>query len=154
MILHRFCSRREFDTYMRGETLISHCDHYQGGRGGSISIGFCFFKGNIQDWARRLNGLVDFDVLLTVDADLMAVRRSTGVYADWSKDDGHSTPPKALFEEWCTPAYNRASFRFISADRSFAESHISRSEILRLLADGRSSVNAMANSLYPNRQTK
>jgi len=115
--LHRFCSYKEYEQYMSGSSLHNHTDHYHGGKGGSLSRGFCFFMGDIDEWVRRLNGLVDFDVLLTVD---------------WSKCDGLSTPPRKHFQEFCTTTYNRADFRFVSADRSFSLSHISRSEILAL----------------------
>lgn len=118
--------------YFAGETLHNFTDHYHGGSGGSLSIGFCFFSGNVAEWARRLNGLVDFDVLLTVNVAPELVNPSMGVYADWSKCDGLSTPPRKHFQEFCTTTYNRADFRFVSADRSFSLSHISRSEILAL----------------------
>jgi len=65
--LHRFCSYKEYEQYMSGSSLHNHTDHYHGGKGGSLSRGFCFFMGDIDEWVRRLNGLVDFDVLLTVN---------------------------------------------------------------------------------------
>ena len=130
--LHRFCSYKEYEQYMSGSSLHNHTDHYHGGKGGSLSRGFCFFMGDVDEWARRLNGLVDFDVLLTVNVAPELVNPSMGVYADWSKCDGLSTPPRKHFQEFCTTTYNRADFRFVSADRSFSLSHISRSEILAL----------------------
>lgn len=135
MILHRFCSEREFTAYMRGETLENHTDHYDGGRGGSTSHGFCFFKGDIHAWARRLNSLVDFDVLITVAVFPTFVRDSVGIYADWSKDDGVSIPPRKRYREYCTDIYDAVDFRLINADRSFARSHrfVSRSVLQQML---------------------
>ena len=120
MILHRFCSKAEFDTYKAGDILLNTVNHRHNGFGGSLSRGFCFFKGNVTEWARRLNGLVSFDVLLTVDVSPDDVVKSQGRYADWSKDDGRSLPPIAAFTEYCTSSYNNKSFRFVSADFTFA----------------------------------
>lgn len=115
--------------YLNGHTLVNRTDHYAGGRGGSLSRGFCFFSGDVREWARRLNGLVEFDVLLTVETDPARVRESRGVYADWAKDTGRGIPPRKLFTEYCTERYDRYGFRFISADPSFAATHVSRSKL-------------------------
>lgn len=86
IILHRFMSREEYEKYMSGKVLRNKTDHYRDGEGGSVSKGFCFFDGPADMWAHRLNGLVTFDVLLTVEfngEDLDAdVYMSTGVYCD------------------------------------------------------------------------
>lgn len=129
MILHRFCSETEYAAYMRGETLENHTDHYRGGKGGSTSRGFCFFKGSVKPWARRLNALVDFDVLITVDVSRTKVRESQGVYADWVRDPGYGIPPRAIFAEYCTESYNREDFKLLDIDRSYSQTHISRSKI-------------------------
>lgn len=105
------------------------------GKGGSLSRGFCFFMGDVDEWARRLNGLVDFDVLLTVEVAPVLVRRSMGVYADWSKDDGHSMPPKKHFQEYCTETYSRDKFHYVSGVDTYSRSHISRSQVLAHLAN-------------------
>lgn len=115
--------------YLNGHTLVNRTDHYAGGRGGSLSRGFCFFSGDAQEWARRLNGLVEFDVLLTVKTSAALVRKSCGIYADWARDTGSGIPPRKLFTEYCTETYDRRGFRFISADRSFAATHVSRSQL-------------------------
>lgn len=121
LILHRFMSREEYIMYQSGEVLHNDTDHYQGGKGGSVSKGFCFFTGNGREWAHRLNGLVSFDVLLTVELDLdntdADVFISTGVYAD---DPSAEFPRRKLFREVCTTAYSKQSMRFISADFSWA----------------------------------
>lgn len=60
-------SIEEYEAYRSGLMLQNTTDHYRGGLGGSLSRGFCFFSGNVARWAQRLNGLVSFDVLLTVE---------------------------------------------------------------------------------------
>lgn len=132
--LHRFCSYKEYEQYMSGSSLHNHTNHYHGGKGGSLSRGFCFFMGDVDEWARRLNGLVDFDVLLTVKVAPELVRRSVGVYADWSKDDGHSMPPKKHFQEFCSETYSRDKFHYVSGLDTYSRSHISRSQVLAHLA--------------------
>lgn len=91
------------------------------GKGGSVSKGFCFFMGKIHEWAHRLNGLVSFDVLLTVELDLdntdADVYISSGVYAD---DPSSEYPKRKLYREVCTTAYSKNSMRFISADFSWS----------------------------------
>ena len=133
MILHRFCSEAEYAAYMRGKTLENHTDHYRGGKGGSTGRGFCFFSGSVRDWARRLNGIVDFDVLITVEVSRTKVRESLGVYADWAKDDGTHMPPKKHFREYCTDHYDRDNFHLMKVDHSFSENHVSRSKIQSFL---------------------
>lgn len=121
LILHRFMSREEYIMYQSGEVLHNDTDHYQGGKGGSVSKGFCFFMGNGREWAKRLNGLVSFDVLLTVELDLentdADVYISSGVYAD---NPSAEFPKRRLYREVCTTAYSKQSMRFISADFSWA----------------------------------
>ena len=121
LILHRFMSREEYIMYQSGEVLHNDTDHYKGGKGGSVSKGFCFFIGKIHEWAHRLNGLVSFDVLLTVELDLentdADVCISSGVYAD---DPSSEYPKRKFFREVCTTAYSRQSMRFVSADFSWA----------------------------------
>lgn len=120
MILHRFMSRAEYDKYKAGEVLRNDTDHYREGKGGATSRGFCFFTGPVNEWAHRLNGLVTFDVLLTVefsgenlDADVYV---SIGRYCD---NPMAAYPQARLYREVCTTAYSRASMRLVSADFSY-----------------------------------
>lgn len=121
LILHRFMSRVEYLSYMSGEVLHNDTDHFRGGKGGSVSKGFCFFMGKIHEWAHRLNGLVSFDVLLTVELDLensdADVYISSGVYAD---DPSSEYPKRKLYREVCTTAYSHNSMRFVSANFMYA----------------------------------
>lgn len=119
--LHRFMSKEEYIMYQSGEILRNDTDHYRNGEGGSTSKGFCFFIGSVREWAHRLNGLVSFDVLLTVEfngVDLDAdVCISTGIYAD---NPSAEYPKRKLYREVCTTAYSLQSMRFVSADFSYS----------------------------------
>lgn len=121
LLLHRFMSNAEYLRYQYGDVLRNNTDHYRNGSGGSISKGFCFFIGDVLEWAHRLNGLVSFDVLLTVEfngIDLDAdVYISSGVYND---NPAAGSFIRKTFRELCTTAYSRESMRFVSADFSFA----------------------------------
>lgn len=121
LILHRFMSREEYIMYQSGEVLHNDTDHYRNGKGGSVSKGFCFFTGNVREWAHRLNGLVSFDVLLTVELDPentdADVYISSGVYAD---DPSAEYPKRRLYREVCTTAYSMNSMRFISVNFTWA----------------------------------
>lgn len=131
MILHRFCSETEYAAYMRGETLENRTDHYRDGKGGSTSRGFCFFNGNVRTWAQRLNGIVDFDILITVEVSKTKIRESHGVYVDWEHDSGHGIPPRAVYKEFCTETYSREDFRLLGVDRSYFSTHISHSKFFK-----------------------
>lgn len=43
MILHRFCSQEEFESYKRGELLINEKDHSKTRGTATTSVGFCWF---------------------------------------------------------------------------------------------------------------
>lgn len=126
-------SREEYIMYQSGAVLHNEKDHYRDGKGGSTSKGFCFFIGNVREWAHRLNGLVSFDVLLTVEfngIDLDAdVCISSGVYAE---DPSAENPKRKIYREVCTTAYSRQSMKFVSADFSWASDprFISRQEAM------------------------
>lgn len=111
-------SIEEYEAYRSGLMLQNTTDHYRGGLGGSLSRGFCFFSGNVARWAQRLNGLVSFDVLLTVEVSPERVKESRGVYADYAANPFY--PPKRAYTEYCTTQYSSKHFRFISADFSYS----------------------------------
>lgn len=68
MILHRFCSQKEFDAFKRGE--YSPSTNHSVKRGGaSTSVGFFFFPENLERSKRWLSGVVDFDVCITVEVN-------------------------------------------------------------------------------------
>lgn len=119
MILHRFCSKAEYDKFMAGETLVNDTDH--GARRGyavSTSVGFCFFAGDPEDWKHRLSGIVDFDVCITVEAPGPLIYISTGRYPVRTPDgrlDG-----LRFYTEFCTRTYNNRDFKLLKADTSFS----------------------------------
>lgn len=146
LILHRFMSKAEYIMYQSGEVLHNNTDHYRNGKGGSTSRGFCFFMGNVREWAHRLNGIVSFDVLLTVEfngEDLDGdVYISSGVYAD---NPSAEFPKRKLYREVCTTAYSRESMRFVCADFSWASDprFFSRDDALAY------ALRRMPNMVYP-----
>lgn len=153
LILHRFMSREEYIMYQSGEVLHNDTDHYQGGKGGSVSKGFCFFTGNVSEWAHRLNGLVSFDVLLTVELDIenadADVYISSGVYAE---NPSSEYPKRRLFREVCTTAYSKQSMRFVSADFSWASDprFISNDQLLAMPLRQISLIVKPTTCQYPN----
>lgn len=118
--VHRFCSMAEFQRYMEGERLVNRSCHSPRA---TTSVGFCFFEGNIAEWARRLNGLVDFDALITVDAPRSGLSESRSVYTDWSDD---RNPRPAVFHEFSTVSYCRDEFLLVDYDFSFVDRCVSR----------------------------
>ena len=127
MLLHRFCSLQEFLRYLAGLTLRNNTDHFHFGSGGSISRGFCFFEGSPEEWAHRLNGIVTFDVLLSVEVDPSLVRKSSGVYAHYPYDPV-GPAVRRLFTEYCTESYSKADFKLRAADYSYPRRFISLGE--------------------------
>ena len=118
MILHRFMSREEYAAYLNGDVLHNDTDHFRGGRGGSTSVGFCFFHGNPDVWAHRLNGIVSFDVLLSMEYDqsVIVLSPTSGVYA---VSPGNFFAGRMLLREYCTKTYSRKTLPKIRADFSF-----------------------------------
>ena len=49
MTVTRFMSRAEWDAFQDGKILINETDHYKGGKGGSLSAGFCFTEDTPED---------------------------------------------------------------------------------------------------------
>ena len=136
LILHRFMCRQEYYKYLSGEVLHNESDHYRDGKGGSTSRGFCFFKGNVREWAHRLNGLVSFDVLLTVEIDVLNfdgdIRISSGVYAE---DPSEEYVKRRLLREICTTAYSMATMRFVSADFKYSmnPNFVSKGDLMEMV---------------------
>ncbi len=119
IVLHRFCSREEFDKYMAGEKLTNHTDHSKKRGTATTSTGFCFFTEDPDEAKHRLSGIVDFDVCLTVEADRRKVKRTKGRYAD------HSQPifsgACVMMDEYCTPEYDRDAFKLVGYTDAYAD---------------------------------
>ena len=105
MIVTRFMSLREFEAFERGETLINNTDHFDGGKGGSQSVGFCFTVDAPEVAWRYLKGIVDADVWVTFDFPDGYLIPSIGKYIDYSNDDGTFKP--CLRREWCCTSYDK-----------------------------------------------
>lgn len=118
MILHHFCSQAEYDKYMAGETLVNYKDHgaYRG-YAASSAVGFCFFVESPEKRKHQLSGIVDFDVLLTVEVDPSKVNLCHGRYT--LRINGRYVGAENVME-YCTTTYNNREFKLIKADKSFS----------------------------------
>lgn len=102
MIVTRFMSLREWEAFERGETLINNTDHFDGGKGGSQSVGFCFTVDAPEVAWRYLKGIVDADVWVTFEFPDGHLSPSMGKYPDYSDD----TFKPCLRREWCCTSYD------------------------------------------------
>lgn len=120
MILHRFCSKKEFEAYQRGELLVNVTDHSVKHGSASTSIGFCFFKEDPEDAKHWLSGIVDFDECITVEVKSTDVFKSKGRYRS---TDGRFPIYK---REYCTTTYDKKRFKLVehtSKYSSYAPNH-------------------------------
>ena len=106
MIVTRFMSRAEWDAFQDGKILINDTDHYKDGKGGSLSVGFCFTEDSPEDAWVYLSGVVDAAVCVVFDFPDGYLRKSYGVYADHS--EGAKFEDKVLKPEWCCVKYHRS----------------------------------------------
>lgn len=114
MILHRFCSMKEFEAYQRGDMLINNTDHRVKRGNATSSVGFCFFVEDPEEAKHWLSGIVDFDYCITVEVDESDVRKSWGRYAD-------SKLEKAMIkEEYCSKSYDNYRFRLLDATTKYS----------------------------------
>lgn len=114
MILHRFCSKKEFEAYQRGDMLINNTDHRLKRGNATSSVGFCFFVEDPEEAKHWLSGIVDFDYCITVEVDELDVRKSWGRYAD-------SKLGKAIIkEEYCSKSYDNYRFRLLDATTKYS----------------------------------
>ena len=97
-------SLAEWEAFERGETLINNTDHFDGGKGGSKSVGLCFTEDAPEVARRYLSGIVDADVWVTFDFPDGYLSRSNGVYADKRERAGFYD--RVILPEWCCISYN------------------------------------------------
>lgn len=112
MILHRFCSEEEFDSYKRGELLINEKDHSKTRGSASTSVGFCWFTEDPEKAKHRLSGIVDFDICITVETDADNVKESKGRYVVNGVRGIYLT-------EYCCTSYDNKRFRLIEVTDKF-----------------------------------
>lgn len=113
MILHRFCSQKEFEAYKRGEVLSNPTNHSVKRGGASTSVGFCFFPENPERAKHWLSGIVDFDVCITVEVNPSDVVQSRGRYLGAKK--------RVVYKkEYCTVEYDNRRFKLIDATTKYS----------------------------------
>lgn len=112
LILHRFCSQEEFDSYMRGEQLVNNKDHSKIRGTASTSVGFCWFTEDPDIAKHRLSGIVDFDVCITVETDAANVKESKGRYRV-------NNVRGVYLIEYCCTSYDNKRFRLVEATDRF-----------------------------------
>ena len=104
MRVTRFMSLAEWEAFERGETLINNTDHFDGGKGGSKSVGFCFTEDAPEVAWRYLRGIVDADVWVTFEFPDNYLTKSDGVYADPREEAGFYD--RIIIDEWCCTSYD------------------------------------------------
>ena len=114
MILHRFCSEKEFDAYQRGDMLINNADHRTKRGNATGSVGFCFFSESPEEAKHWLSGIVDFDYCITVEVDELDVNKSWGRYADSKLEKA------VIHEEYCCKSYDNVKFRLLEATTEYS----------------------------------
>lgn len=113
MILHRFCSMKEFEAYKRGEVLSNPTNHSLKRGGASTSVGFCFFSESPERAKHWLSGIVDIDVCITVEVNPSDVVQSRGRYL--------GTKNRVVYKkEFCTVDYDSRRFKLIDATTKYS----------------------------------
>lgn len=114
MILHRFCSKEEFEAYQRGEVLVNETNHSLHRGYASTSIGFCFFVEDPDEAIHILSGIVDLDYCIKVEVDESFVAKSTGRYGN------RQLNAVEIRQEYCTTKYDNKRFRLIEATNKYS----------------------------------
>lgn len=117
MRVTRFMSREEWDAFKDGRILYNDTDHFDGGKGGSNSKGFCFAEDTPDEAWKYLKGIVDADVCATFEFPDGYLKRSSGVYADYS--EGAKFEDRVLKTEWCCEKYDNKVAQVVSFRNPF-----------------------------------
>ncbi len=126
MILHRFCSAKEFEAYRRGDLLVNNTNHSIKRGSASTSIGFCFFKEDPEEAKHWLSGIVDFDVCITVEVYDSDVIKSKGRYG--TKD----LQGAIIKDEYCCKTYDNYRFRLIEYTTKYSSYAPNHSELKKM----------------------
>lgn len=110
-------SKDEWDAFKDGRILYNDTDHFNGGRGGSKSKGFCFTEDTPDEAWKYLKGIVDADVWATFEFPDGYLRESRGIYADHS--DGAGFFNKVIKTEWCCEEYDNKVAQVVSFRNPF-----------------------------------
>lgn len=114
MILHRFCSKEEFEAYQRGDTLVNETNHSLTRGSATSSIGFCFFCEEPEEAIHILSGIVDLDYCITVEVDKSYVKKTRGRYANQALN-------RVEFrKEYCATTYDNKRFRLVEATTKYS----------------------------------
>ena len=119
MRVTRFMSLVEWEAFEWGWTLENNTDHFDGGKGGSKSIGFCFTEYEPEVAWRYLKGIVDADVWVTFEFPDGYLKQSMGKYPDYSNDDDTFKP--CLRREWCCTSYDNTIAKVIDKCNPFQD---------------------------------
>lgn len=111
MRVTRFMSLAEWEAFERGETLVNTTDHFDGGKGGSKSVGFCFTEDAPEVAWEYLAGIVDADVWVTFEFPDGYLTESDGKYSDQSKGAGFYDV--VYRTEWCCTSYDNTIAKVI-----------------------------------------
>lgn len=134
MILHRFCSKEEYEKYLAGEKLTNSKDHgADRGYDASTAVGFCFFVEDPEKAKHWLNGIVDFDYCLTFEVPKSRVSICHGRYPNWVKPgvmDGWLIRP-----EFCCMEYDNKAFKLIGVSDRFRDYGPNARDINKLMAE-------------------
>lgn len=103
LTLYRFCSGEEAQSLLNNHIIKNHTDHYNGGKGGSTSIGFCLTEDEpIKAWG-YLKGIVTPDVCKKLEIDRNALQKSKGKYFGREFiENGRKYIEPIFKDEWCT----------------------------------------------------
>ena len=110
-------SRAEWDAFQDGRILYNDTDHFNGGRGGSKSKGFCFTEDTPDEAWKYLKGIVDADVWATFEFPDGYLGESRGIYADHS--EGADFFDKVIKTEWCCVKYHRSIAKVVDVINPF-----------------------------------
>lgn len=125
MKLYRFCSHKELQKLMAGETIHNTADHYRNGKGGSISRGFCLTQDKPEEAWKYLKGIVAPDVCIRFDIDRKLLTASNGKYATnyMHHPDGSMTFTTEIKREWCIDVLRPEWLTEVIALESFVPEH-------------------------------
>ena len=110
-------SKDEWDAFKEGRILFNDTDHFDGGRGGSNSKGFCFTEDTPDEAWKYLKGIVDADVCVVFEFPDGHLTESCGVYAD--QREGAEFFDKVLKREWCCQTYHSSIAKVIEVKDPF-----------------------------------
>lgn len=131
MIIHRFCSTKEYTDLLKGKCIHNSTDHKLRFR--TNSVGFCFFADDPDEAKHRLSGLVNFDFCLSFEVDESLLTKSYGIYCKWDKNG--MPLENASFDEYCTTQYSLKDFKLVRASSEYREYAPNASELKRIMPE-------------------